>query len=400
MGSSAARDVATVLDGDRNLTIWSWLRPVARPTAVVIGLALGAGGCTALPGDGPWMGGAQSGSTEALPFDVIDLTPTTVVAYRQPESPDRPSSAASNLSAAVHIAIAPGDSLRVRIYERYGGNIFPTISGMAADLGVQRVAEDGTIKVPVVGVVQVAGLGLNQVEDRIIQQLGNKVQEPEVIVDFDSPRTQTVMVSGDVKKPGRWSILDDIRTVVDAINAAGGPSGGGSTLAVPANQLEVVVRRQGQVILRGQLSDLLAGADIPVQKGDEIVVRSNPRVYTVLGAVLKSGNVEMTKANLSLLEALGNVGGLQDQRANKTGVYVFRMGDLINNPTARARVFRLDLYQPVSIFIAQEFGVQARDVVYVTNAPLYEYDKILSSIYRTFSIIGVARGNVLPTTVF
>jgi polysaccharide export outer membrane protein len=382
------------------LTIWSWLCPVARPTAIVLGMALGAGGCTALPGDGPWMGGAQSGSTEALPFDVIDLTPTTVVAYRQPESPDRATSVASNLSAAVHIAIAPGDSLRVRIYERYGGNIFPTISGLAADLGVQRVAEDGTIKVPVVGVVQVAGLGLNQVEDRIIQQLGNKVQEPEVIVDFDSPRTQTVMVSGDVKKPGRWSILDDIRTVVDAINAAGGPSGGGSQLAVPANQLEVVVRRQGQVILRAQLSDLLAGADIPVQKGDEIVVRSNPRVYTVLGAVMKSGNVEMTKANLSLLEALGNVGGLQDQRANKTGVYVFRMGDLLNNPTAKARVFRLDLYQPVSIFIAQQFGVQARDVVYVTNAPLYEYDKILSSIYRTFSIIGVARGNILTTSTF
>ena len=345
------------------------------------------------------MGGAQGGSTEALPFDVIDLTPTTVVAYRQPESPDRPTSVASNLSAAVNISIAPGDSLRVRIYERYGGNIFPTISGMAADLGVQRVAEDGTIKIPVVGVVQVAGLGLNQVEDRIIQQLGNKVQEPEVIVDFDSPRTQTVVVSGDVKKPGRWSILDDIRTVVDAINAAGGPIGG-SALAVPANQLEVVVRRQGQVILRAQMSDLLAGADIPIQKGDEIVVRSNPRVYTVLGAVLKSGNVEMTKANVSLLEALGNVGGLADARANKTGVYVFRMGDLLNNPTARARVFRLDLYQPVSIFIAQQFGVQARDVVYVTNAPLYEYDKILSSIYRTFSIIGVARGNVLPTTVF
>ncbi|HTG19079.1 MAG TPA: polysaccharide biosynthesis/export family protein [Reyranella sp.] len=392
--------MATVLDGDRNLTIWSWLRPVARPTAIVLSLALGAGGCTALPGDGPWMGGAQSGSSEALPFDVIDLTPTTVVAYRQPESPDRPTSVASNLSAAVHIVIAPGDSLRVRIYERYGGNIFPTISGMAADLGVQRVAEDGTIKVPVVGVVQVAGLGLNQVEDRIIQQLGNKVQEPEVIVDFDSPRTQTVMVSGDVKKPGRWSILDDLRTVVDAINAAGGPSGGGSQLAVPANQLEVVVRRDSQVILRAQLSDLLAGADIPVQKGDEIVVRSNPRVYTVLGAVMKSGNVEMTKANLSLLEALGNVGGLQDQRANKTGVYVFRMGDLLNNPTARARVFRLDLYQPVSIFIAQQFGVQARDVVYVTNAPLYEYDKILSSIYRTFSIIGVARGNILTTSTF
>jgi polysaccharide export outer membrane protein len=374
-------------------------RESIRLIAMVLGLSCILAGCQLMPGDGPWMGGAQSGSTEALPFDVIDLTPTTVVAYRQSESPDRPTSAGSNLSAAVHIVIAPGDSLKVRIYERYGGNIFPTISGMAADLGVQRVAEDGTIKVPVVGVVQVAGLNLNQVEDRIIQQLGNKVQEPEVIVDFEAPRTQTVTVSGDVKKPGRWSILDDIRTVVDAINAAGGPSGG-SQLAVPANQLEVVVRRDGQVILRAQLSDLLAGADIPVQKGDEIVVRSNPRVYTVLGAVMKSGNVEMTKANLSLLEALGNVGGLQDQRANKTGVYVFRMGDLLNNPTARARVFRLDLYQPVSVFVAQQFGVQARDVVYVTNAPLYEYDKLLNSIYHTITVYGILKSGITSAVTY
>ena len=54
------------------------------------------------------------------------------------------------------------------------------------------------------------------------------------------------------------------------------------------------------------------------------------------------------------------------------------MGDLQNNPSARARVFRLDLDQPVSIFVAQQFGIQPHDVVYVTNAPLYEYNKILT----------------------
>ena len=344
------------------------------------------------------MGGAQSTSTEALPFDVIDLTPTTVAAYRAPPV-DRPSTT-SNLSAAAAISVAPGDVLKVRIFERYGGNIFPTLAGTGgADLGVQRVGEDGTINLPFVGRVAVAGLDLPQVEERIKQQLGNKVQEPEVIVDFDAPRAHTVVVSGEVKKPGRVSILEGVRTVVDAINAAGGPAAATSTLS-PSNQVEVVVRRQGQVVLTSQLSDLLAGGDIPAQQGDEIVVRPNARVYTVLGAVQKSGNVEMTKANISLLEALGNVGGLQDQRANKTGVYVFRMGDLQNNPTARARVFRLDLFQPVSIFVAQEFGVQAKDVVYVTNAPLYEYDKILTSIYRTISIIGVARGNIVTSSSF
>lgn len=380
------------------MTVWSRLYAAARPVAIALGVGLGVAACTALPGDGPWMGGAQSTSTEALPFDVIDLTPTTVVAYRQPPTPDRPATTTSSLSPAQRLTVAPGDSLKVRIYERYGGNIFPTIQGQSADLGIQRVAEDGSIKVPVVGVVRVAGLDLHQIESRIIQALGNKVQEPEVIVEFDAPRTHTVMVSGDVKNPGRVSMLEDVRTVVDAINKAGGPVSSPSGSA--SNQLQVVVRRNGQVILTSQFSDLLAGSDIAVQKSDEIVVRPNSRVFTVLGAVQRSGNVEMTKHNLTLLEALGQVGGLSDQRANKTGVYVFRMGDLEINPTARGRVFRLDLFQPVSIFVAQQFGLQARDVIYVTNAPLYEYDKILTSIYRTFSIIGIARGSVPLTTTF
>src|SRR5882672_2219468 len=221
MGRGAARNVATTPDGDRNLTIWSRLCAAARLTAV--GLSIGVGACTALPGDGPWMGGAQTTSTEALPFDVIDLTPTTVVAYRQPPTPDKPTSTTSSLSPAQRLVVAPGDSLKVRIFERYGGNIFPTIQGQSADLGIQRVGEDGSIKVPVVGNVQVAGLDLNQIERRIIQQLGNQVQEPEVIVEFDAPRTHTVMVSGDVKNPGRVSMLEDVRSVVDAINKAGGP---------------------------------------------------------------------------------------------------------------------------------------------------------------------------------
>ena len=382
------------------MTIWSWLRAIARPTTIALSLGVGIGGCTALPGDGPWMGGAQSTSTEALPFDVIDLTPTTVAAYRQP--PIDKASGTSNLSAAVPISVAPGDVLKVRIFERYGGNIFPTLNASGGgDLGVQRVGEDGTITLPFVGTVPVAGLDLPQVEARIRERLNatNKVQDPEVIVDFEAPRAHTVVVSGEVKKPGRVSLLEGVRTVVDAINMAGGPFSAATTTS-PSNQVEVVVRRQGQVILNAQLSDLLAGSDIAVQRGDEIVVRPNARVYTVLGAVTKSGNVEMTKANISLLEALGNVGGLMDQRANKTGVYVFRMGDLQSNPTARARVFRLDLFQPVSIFVAQQFGVQARDVVYVTNAPLYEYDKVLTSIFRTFSIIGIARGNIVSSTSF
>jgi polysaccharide export outer membrane protein len=344
------------------------------------------------------MNDASSRSTEALPFDVIDLTPTTVVAYRPPANHDRPSTT-SNLSAGAKISVAPGDVLRVRIFEPYDGSIFPTIQKPGADLGNQRVTDEGTIEVPFAGVVQVAGLDLGQIERRIATQLGNRAQEPQVLVEFVADRTHTVMVSGDVKQPGRVSILEGVRTVVDAINRSGGLAGGGPGGAV-ASQMQVVVRRHGQVILTAQYSELLNGGDIGIQKGDEIVVRPHSQVFTVLGAVIKAGNVELTKHNLTLLEALGMVGGLSDERANKTGVYVFRMGDVQNNPSARARVFRLDLQQPVSIFVAQQFGVQTQDVVFVTNAPLYEYNKVLTAIYRTFSIVGVAKGSVIPTTSF
>ena len=380
------------------LKSWTRLFAPVRPVAVVFGLGLAVSGCQVIPGDGPWMNDASSRSTEALPFDVIDLTPTTVVAYRAPTNTERPSSV-SNLSAGGRVAVAPGDVLRVRIFEPYEGSIFPTIQRPGADLGPQRVTDAGTIEVPFAGAVQVSGMDLSQIERRIATQLGNRAQEPQVIVEFVADRTHTVMVSGDVKNPGRISTLEGVRSVVDAINRSGGLAGGGPAGTL-SNQYQVTVRRRGDVILTTQYSDLLNGGDIAVQKGDEIVIRPNSQVYTVLGAVMKAGNVEVVKPNLTLLEALGQVGGLSDERANKTGVFVFRMGDLQNNPAARARVFRLDLNQPVSIFVAQQFGVQPRDVVYVTNAPLYEYNKVLTAIYRTFSIVGIAKGSVVPTTAF
>ena len=94
------------------------------------------------------------------------------------------------------------------------------------------------------------------------------------------------MVSGDGRTPTRVDV-EDVRSVVDAINKAGGPLASATGSAI--DQLQAVVRRNGQVILTSQFSDLLAGSDIAVQKGDEIVVRPNSRIFTVLGAVVALG---------------------------------------------------------------------------------------------------------------
>jgi len=203
------------------LTTWSWLRAVARPTAVVLGLGIAVAGCQVVPGSGPTMSGAQSTSTDVLPFDVIDLTPTTVAAYR-PTPPVDHGASSGSFSAGGRIAVAPGDLLRVRVFERYEGGIFPTIQRPGADLGVQRVTADGTIEVLYAGIVNVAGLDLTQIEQRIAQKLAGKAQEPQVMVELVADRTNTVMVSGEVKNPGSFSLLDGTRSVVGAISRAGG----------------------------------------------------------------------------------------------------------------------------------------------------------------------------------
>ncbi|MBS0221065.1 MAG: polysaccharide biosynthesis/export family protein [Proteobacteria bacterium] len=408
------------------MTIRAWLG--------VLGLGIAVAGCQAVPGDGPFMNGAKQGSTEAFPFDVIDLTPTTVVAYR-PTGAVEPASTAGESTAGSAITVAPGDVLRVRIFERYAGGTFPTINSGDADLGSQIVTPGGTIEVPYAGTVKVAGLGLRQIERTIEGRLAGKAKEPQVIVELVSDRTNTVMVSGDVRKPGRISLTEGLRTVVDAINRAGGvaastptasstgaggaasgSAGAGTAAAIAAgaggsglsqappvsqaSQFEVVLRRGGQVILDRQLSELLAGGDTAIEKGDEIVVRPNSRVITVLGAVAVAGNIPMNKPNMTLTDALSEVHGLFDLRSNKTGLYVFRLGDIQDNPQARARIFRLDFMQPVSVFVAQQFAMQPKDVIFVANAPLYEYDKVLTAIYRTAVVGGIATGRFAPTVGF
>jgi len=118
----------------------------------------------------------------------------------------------------------------------------------------------------------------------------------------------------------------------------------------------------------------------------------------VLGAVAKAGNIPIDRPALNLMEALASAGGLVDERANRTGVFVFRQGEAAVNPSARPKVFQLDLLQPVSVFVAQQFGVLPSDVIYVTNAPLHEYNKVIAALYRSLAVFSVSRGAAVSST--
>lgn len=94
----------------------------------------------------------------------------------------------------------------------------------------------------------------------------------------------------------------------------------------------------------------------------------------------------MPSNNPSLLEVLGLVKGLNELKADAAGVFVFRLEEEANpatgEPEPKAKVFRLNLKEPAAMFLARQFLVQPEDAVYVTNAQVYEWQKIISPIVQ------------------
>ena len=100
---------------------------------------------------------------------------------------------------------------------------------------------------------------------------------------------------------------------------------------------------------------------------------------------------------------MGRVGGLRDDRADISGVFVFRLEDPsalggLLPPNARLTpdgklpvIYRLDLKQPGSYFVAQSFPMRNRDVLYVSDAPLADLQKFMNMVSSAaFPAIGIA----------
>jgi polysaccharide biosynthesis/export protein len=83
------------------------------------------------------------------------------------------------------------------------------------------VRPDGKISLPLIGEIQASGLTPLQLQDNITQQLKAYIDNPEVTVIVDDPRSHQFNIVGQVARPGTYP-LSEAMTVLDAIAEAGG----------------------------------------------------------------------------------------------------------------------------------------------------------------------------------
>jgi polysaccharide export outer membrane protein len=262
------------------------------------------------------------------------------------------------------------------------------------DLSVEAVVlPDGTISLPLIGQVEVAGLDLRHVLERLSKRYAEFIRDPRVNVVVKDLGTITVSVVGEVNKPGPVTLIRESRAL-DAIAAAGGLATGGST-----NQAQIV-RATGKVIPLEDLQATLRGdeqANPLLQSGDVLVVKEDViNVATVTGQVNKPGVVVHLQQAPTLLRAISLAGGLTE-RAGLEGEIIRKSGETIP-ANLGALLLRGDLsqnvpLQPGDLIIVPEGPSQVFVVGGVKNPGAYRVTGDVSALEALSMAGGVAAGN-------
>jgi polysaccharide export outer membrane protein len=303
------------------------------------------------------------------------------------------------------LVLGPGDVLAVSIWEAAPAVLFGASGGTDTPAGAvttrsttlpeQMVAADGTISVPFAGLIPAAGMSPHQIEAEIAARLHGKANQPQVLVSVSRNVTSNVTVVGEVTQSLRMPLTAKGERVLDALAAAGG-------VRQPLGKMTIQLSRADQVLsmpLDAVVQD--PRQNVVLERGDVLAALYQPLSFTALGATGKNDEINFETQGITLAQALGRVNGLQDVRSDARGIFIFRF-EQRSLVTAGAQplpttpdgtvpvVYRLDLKDPRSFLIAQDFPMHDKDVMYVSNASSAELQKFLTILSTAvYSIYGV-----------
>jgi polysaccharide biosynthesis/export protein len=362
-------------------------------------LLLCSGCASFLPDSGPSAGQISDvqQNSKAADIQVIDVTPQLTQELLASQHQELFSDVFGESYAPTDVVNA-GDSLQLSIWEAPPATLFGPSSGaqgeaagagesstaQALDLPEQVISSDGTVEVPFVGRLVVAGKTPREIEEMVVRSLKGKAHEPQVLVRIAHNATADVTVVGEVTSSTRMPLTPKRERLLDALAAANGSKQPSDKLSVRLTRGKIVDDLPLETIIRDPRQD------VELKPGDIVSVLYQPYSFTVLGATIRNDEVYFEAKGISLSQALGRANGINDSRANAKGVFVFRFvpeaalnwsSPHFITPDGRVPViYRIDLTEPSSFFALQNFSIKDKDIVYIANAPSVEIQKFIDLI--------------------
>jgi polysaccharide export outer membrane protein len=185
-----------------------------------------------------------------------------------------------------------GDAVRILVHQQ------PDLTTEA------RISERGTIAMPLVGELKVAGLSQRGAADAIAEAFknGRFLKNPQVSVALTTLRSRQISVLGEVARPGRYALDDTSSRLADIIAAAGG--------ITPAGADTVTVMRDGK-----EFKVAVLGRPFELKGGETIHVERAP-VFYIYGEVTRAGAYRV-EPNMSVMQAIAAGGGITPRGSDR-----------------------------------------------------------------------------------
>lgn len=358
--------------------------------AVVLILSVAACG---LPRSGPYYEDLryadENADKEDPGFDLIRISPEVVSRINI----DQSLGFETNLIEAEPertAILGVGDVIQITVWERGENGLFSPIGG-ATSL-VAEIEESGRIYLPYVGNVRATGRTADGLRKHIRGLLADKTLDPQVEVRRQTGDSKSITITGSAGISAVVPIDRTSRSLLSLLAKTG--------FAVPDPEvIRVTVRRgplEGSIWMRDLFEN--PAFDIPVRAGDVIFLNNDTRTFRALGAV-GQGRIDFPTRDISVLDAISLIGGLNSQASDPSGVFIFRKEppEIAVQVSERATVdqkrniaYLIDLTQGRGLFLADQMMMRDGDILYVTDAPFTRFQRVAGSVASLIGFAGSA----------
>jgi len=274
--------------------------------------------------------------------------------------------------------LGAGDVIAISVYNHPELSIPST--GTSGGVNGVLVTNDGTIDLPLIGNVNVAGMTIEQAQRAISKAYNADVVMPDVTLQLVEAQSLRYYLLGDfttpgVKYPGRRM------TLLDALAL------GGSVDIASADLYQAYVTK-GAVKVPVDLHALLVDGDmsqnITLDPGTVIVVPpSTAENAFVFGAVGKAGAVPFQSGSLSLLGALS----IADLDLSNYSAASLSDVHVIRSHGQSAEFFVVDAAKTLS-GQASMFALEPGDIVFVPPNGIASWNQVLDMLLPSLNTIG------------
>ena len=183
------------------------------------------------------------------------------------------------------------------------------------------VSRDGSINIPNIGIVFVAGLPYADAIKTIQDTVSKKFLGLEVNINLDLARDMSVLLVGNAEKPGIYT-LPGGSNILSLLHASGGISEGGSYRSI-------VHKRNSKIIQEIDLYDVLINGNMlfksPLRSGDSIIINPAKRLVSISGGINVQAIYEL-KDNETLQDLINLAQGLSLSATDEIFIYDYQGG--------------------------------------------------------------------------